>query len=173
MQLGDPLQQAVILELANAFPAGCACREIPSAAERRLTEAGIAVPLNRAALTGHTLQFVWQLATMGIVELAVHPPPVAHGAPAYPQATRTARYQAEHGMPHASNLFHRAVWLEPVMRRLLSLCDGDHAAEAIVDIVSREIEAGNVKGTAPDMSQMQAVATLELLAREGFFLRED
>lgn len=136
-----PYLKALLVALADAWPAGCKVAEVIAEAQRRLRAGRILVPDARSEAWS---SLVVQAASAGLIELSVLRTRVGGGEARFPKASPVAIAMAKRG-PLVVNLRHHDVLLEPIDREFIQYLDGTRDERELGEILEQVANSGHVK----------------------------
>lgn len=152
------ISKAAMMILAERWPAALAFDDLHAAAHAHTRGQGDDAGAERDALADVLLQSY----AAGVVELRARPSSFALEASERPLASRLARHQARRS-PVVTNLRHEAIALEPRVRELLGLLDGEHTRDELLRVLRRR--------AGPRLTAKQLKQGIDGLARRALMAR--
>ncbi len=131
----SPIGKAALFELAEAYPRALPLAALGDAAANRIGRTAT------AADDAELRELILGGFAVGAVELHTWQPQVADVVGSHPVASPVARYEIAHGW-EATTLWHeRLTATDPISRDLISILDGKHDRNAIIDRLAAAVVA--------------------------------
>jgi methyltransferase-like protein/trans-aconitate methyltransferase len=166
LQIAEPLLQAALAELCEAFPASSSVPALSKRACERLRAAGVESPHSAEQAQAEICQFLWMFGSAGVFEVYLHPPSMCTEVSEHPRISPLVRYHAEHER-YTTNRKHVWVELDEVSRRMIGLLDGTHTRAEVLEQIATEIRSGALPSPdgAADSPEAAARQALDNLAQ--------
>jgi SAM-dependent methyltransferase len=166
-----PLSKAAFLSLQAAWPQAVHFRDLLPSALQRLANAGVPLGDNPDEEVAALCHVLFSAYRSDMIELHLHPLPLASEISERPEASEVARTDAA-ASEMTVNLRHGCVWLQdPFVRQFIQLVDGTRTVDQLADEMSVTLLAPEERaGNSPEalaVVREGVHANLNILAKLG------